>query len=300
VRYLGLDIDFAAPRGEPSLSPADSVAWRVFKNPVALYIGGVTAVLLELAEPRVRTGVWEHTNFRDAPVRRMRRTGIAAMVTVYAARSQAEAMIERVARMHGRVEGTTPCGQAYSANDPELLTWVHATASYGFLSAYDRFADPLDLAEQNRFYSESSRAAALYGADAPPRSVAQRESLFEAMHPRLEASAIIGDFLEIAARAPALPFPFTTLQRPLIRASIHLLPEPVRARLELADTLSESEALRIRQAARVFERIAVPMSPPVQACRRLGLSTDLLYRSRRRRAVRALAASIMPAKRSKM
>jgi len=288
VRYLGLDIDFAAPRGEPSLSPADSVAWRAFKNPVALYIGGVTAVLLELAEPRVRTGVWEHTNFRDAPVRRMRRTGIAAMVTVYAARSQAEAMIERVARMHGRVEGTTPCGQAYSANDPELLTWVHATASYGFLSAYDRFADPLDLAEQNRFYSESSRAAALYGADAPPRSVAQRESLFEAMHPRL------------AARAPALPFPCPTRQRPLIRASIHLLPEPVRARLELADTLSESEALRIRQAARVFERIAVPMSPPVQACRRLGLSTDLLYRSRRRRAVRALAASIMPAKRSKM
>jgi uncharacterized protein (DUF2236 family) len=35
----------------------------VFKNPLSLFIGGVTAVIMELAEPRVRTGVWEHTTF---------------------------------------------------------------------------------------------------------------------------------------------------------------------------------------------------------------------------------------------
>jgi uncharacterized protein (DUF2236 family) len=42
----------------------DSVSWSVFKNPVSLFIGGVTAVIMELADPRVRTGVWEHTSFR--------------------------------------------------------------------------------------------------------------------------------------------------------------------------------------------------------------------------------------------
>ena len=50
-------------------------------------------MILELAEPRVRSGVWDHTSFRTDPVTRLRRTGLAAMVTVYAPRETAEAMI---------------------------------------------------------------------------------------------------------------------------------------------------------------------------------------------------------------
>ena len=79
----GQPVDFTVPAGEPALTAPDSVSWQVFKNPIALFVGGVTAVLLELAEPRVRTGVWEHTTFRTDPIPRMRRTGLAAMVTVY-------------------------------------------------------------------------------------------------------------------------------------------------------------------------------------------------------------------------
>jgi len=94
----------------------------VFKNPLSLFIGGVAAVIMELAEPRVRTGVWEHTTFRIDPFRRLRRTGLAAMVTIYAARGAAEAMIARVRRMHDSVAGSTPAGKVYRANDPELHT----------------------------------------------------------------------------------------------------------------------------------------------------------------------------------
>ena len=83
LRPEGLpEIDFAEPAGEPALVPADSVSWQVFKNPVSLFIGGVAAVILELAEPRVRAGVWDHTSFRTDPVPRLQRTGLAAMVTV--------------------------------------------------------------------------------------------------------------------------------------------------------------------------------------------------------------------------
>jgi len=125
-------VDFSRPAGEPALVSPDSVSWRVFKNPVSLFIGGVTAVIMELAEPRVRTGVWEHTTFRADPIRRLRRTGLAAMVTVYGARSTAEGMISGVRRVHDRITGITPSGEAYCANDPELLNWVHGTAAYGF------------------------------------------------------------------------------------------------------------------------------------------------------------------------
>jgi uncharacterized protein (DUF2236 family) len=47
---------FLHPRGEPALVAADSISWTVFKNPLALFIGGVIAVVLELAEPRMRSG----------------------------------------------------------------------------------------------------------------------------------------------------------------------------------------------------------------------------------------------------
>jgi uncharacterized protein (DUF2236 family) len=59
--------DFTRPAREPALVPADSVSWQIFKNPLALFVGGVAAVILELADPAVRTGVWEHTDFRRDP-----------------------------------------------------------------------------------------------------------------------------------------------------------------------------------------------------------------------------------------
>jgi uncharacterized protein (DUF2236 family) len=123
-------VDFSRPTGEAALVSPASVSWRVFKNSLSLFIGGVTAVVMELAEPRVSAGVWDHTNFRGDPIRRLRRTGFAAMVTIYGARSTAEAMIARVRRMHDMVAGTTPSGEAYCANNLELLNWVQATAYF--------------------------------------------------------------------------------------------------------------------------------------------------------------------------
>jgi uncharacterized protein (DUF2236 family) len=68
-------IDFSRPKGEPALIPSGSISWRIFKNPVAVFIGGVTAVLLEFAEPRVRDGVWQHSTFRTDPLNRLRADG---------------------------------------------------------------------------------------------------------------------------------------------------------------------------------------------------------------------------------
>jgi uncharacterized protein (DUF2236 family) len=120
--------DFLQPTGEAALVSPDSLSWRVFKNPLSLFVGGVAAVIMELAEPRVGTGVWEHTTFRINPIGRLQRTGFAAMITIYGARSTAEAMIERVRRVHDRVAGSTPAGKR--ANDPELLNWVQSTAAF--------------------------------------------------------------------------------------------------------------------------------------------------------------------------
>ncbi|HEY4165615.1 MAG TPA: oxygenase MpaB family protein, partial [Reyranella sp.] len=182
---------FVEPAGEAALTPSNGVSWRIFKNPVTLFIGGVAAVILELAEPAVRTGVWEHTDFRRDPIRRLERTGLAAMVTVYAARSVAEPMIAHVVRMHDEIEGVTPAGEPYRANDPKLLRWVQATAAYGFIEAYRRYARTLPPVEIDHAYAEGAPAAALYGAHGAPRSDAERQALFDSMRGRLEASPIL-------------------------------------------------------------------------------------------------------------
>src|SRR5947209_8259192 len=120
---------FLQPPGEPALMAADSVSWRVFKNPLAVYVGGVAGVLLQLAEPRVGSGVWQYTSFRERPMDRVRRTAHAAMLTVYGPRSRAESMIAGVNRMHSRVRGTARNGRAFRADDPELLEGVVATSA---------------------------------------------------------------------------------------------------------------------------------------------------------------------------
>ncbi len=258
------------------MSP-DSVSWRVFKNPLSLFIGGVAAVIMELAEPRVRTGVWEHTTFRIDPIRRLRRTGLAAMVTIYGARGTAEAMIARIRRMHDRIAGSTPAGKAYRANDPELLNWVQGTAAYGFLQAYHAYVRPLSDLERDRYYAEGTLAASLYGASAPT-SEAALEMRFEAMANQLERSDILFEFLAIMRSAPILPLPLRPLQPLLIRAAIDLTPHWLRTIVGLTDHgLNAWEAAVVRQIGAFADRLVLETNPAVQACRRMRLSANYLY-----------------------
>jgi uncharacterized protein (DUF2236 family) len=271
-------IDFSRPIGEAALVSPDSVSWRVFKNPVSVFIGGITAVILELAEPRVRTGVWEHTTFRVSPIQRLRKTGLAAMLTIYGARGAAEAMIARVRRMHGGVAGTTPSGDPYCANEPELLNWVHATAAYGFLQAYHTYVQPLSLPERDRYYAEGVPVAGLYGANRAPETEAEIEVLFSATRDHLEQSDIVFEFLTIMRSAPILPLLFRPMQYLLVRAAVDLTPRWARTILGLnGQGLRFWEAEPIRQAAAFADRLVLECHPAVQACRRLRLPADYLY-----------------------
>lgn len=272
----GWHVDFAAPPGEPALVPPDSVSWRVFKNPVTLFIGGVAAVILELAEPRVRAGVWNHTNFRTDPVTRLRRTGLAAMVTVYGARSVAEAMIAGINRRHARIEGVTPEGERYHAADPELLSWVQATAAFGFLEAYAVYVRPVSAGCRDAYYAEGREAARLYGAHGAPASQAELDATFAAMRERLQPSDVLAEFLAIMQTASIVPRVLRPVQLLFIRAAIDIVPNDIAARLGLGHGLRRWEIPMVRTAATLADRLQLASSPAALACRRLGLPEDYL------------------------
>lgn len=267
----GMAFDFSRPAGEPALAPHDGVAWQVFANPVALFIGGVAAVLLELSEPSVRSGVWEHSGFARDPVMRLRRTGFAAMMTVYGPRSAAEELIARVVRMHGQIRGQTPDGVPYRADDPRLLDWVQATATFGFAEAYHRYVRPLSVLEKDAVFAEGEPAARLYGATGAPRSWAEWETLLGAAAPGLEGSGILADFIRIVGAAPLVPPPLRALQRLLVRAAIQIVPEPVRSLPQLRRRgLRPGEAALVCALARTSALLPLGDTPPLQAARRLG------------------------------
>jgi uncharacterized protein (DUF2236 family) len=275
----GRGTDFARPLREQALVAADSISWRVLKNPVALFVGGTAAVILELAEPAVRAGVWEHSSFRTNPLTRLRRTGLAAMITVYGARSIAEPMIARVVRMHESIRGTTAAGVSYSASDPLLLSWVHATAAFGFAEAYHRYVEPLSLNNFDEFYREGAPVSRLYGALESPQSIAQMRALFESMRSRLSPSPIIFEFLRIMRETAAFPRPLRWLQPTLLRAAVELIPEPLRETLGLSEYhgLRGHERRLPKWAGACADRIVLPASPAVQSCLRLGLPMNYLY-----------------------
>lgn len=277
----GYAIDYLYPAGEPSLVPPGSPQWRVFKNPVALAIGGVAAVLLEFADPRIRSGVWDHSTYKADPIGRSRRTGAAAMVGVFGPASTARRVIGGVNRMHRKVVGHTPAGEGYRALDPELLDWVSATASYGFLEAYHRFVTPLSEDERLRYYCDGEAVVRLYGVEDPVRSDGEFFAMLDRLMPRFEPHPIVLEFLDIIMSgrgAPAIP---RTLHRALAHAAVSLLPSAVRERLELGPDfdLKRHEAAKLRVAGKLADLIPIPGSPPWHAAQRQGLPANLCWRT---------------------
>jgi uncharacterized protein (DUF2236 family) len=264
--------DFLEPCGEAGLMALDSVSCRIFANPVAMLVGGVTAVLLELAEPRVRTGVWEHTTFRQEPMLRLQRTAYAAMLTAFGPRSRTETMIGHVNRGHARIAGSTPAGQPYRASDGDLLAWVQATSAYGFAQGYALCVRPLPEAELDRFYRENQASARLYGVAAAPATHAAVLELFEHMRPRLEPSAIVFEFLDIMQRLPMLPAVGRPLQRLCVRAAVQCLPEWTRERLGLVGAgwaVAGWQWALLRALGRGADHLSHPALPAMLARRRL-------------------------------
>ena len=88
------------------------------------------------------------------------------------------------------------------------------------------------------------------------------------------------EFLAIMRRTPALPAPLRPLQSVLIRAAIAILPAWARDVLVLdsAWRLRPWEAALVRFLGAVSDRVVVKSALSVQACVRMGLPADYLYR----------------------
>lgn len=257
ARILGLTsgagaprVDFRNPPGDPGLFGPQSACWRVHSDFTSMLVGGVSALLLQSLHPLALAGVWDHSNFRQDLLGRLRRTSAFVAGTTYAARADAERLIARVRGIHARVVGTAPDGRPYAAGDPALLTWVHVAEVSSFLAAYRRYVEPgMDLADQDRYYGEVAVLAEKLGATTVPRSARAVAEYFRALRPQLEYSGRAREIHRIlmGARAPSLAAaPFGRMFR---LAGVDLLPDWAQAMMGL-DRGAGVRALFVRPAVR--------------------------------------------------
>ena len=266
----GMQIDFTQPKGAKALAPENGISWEIFANPVALYIGGITAVILELTEPSIGSGVWDHSNFKTDPFARLQRTGYAAMVTVYAPRDIAKKMIAHVVKMHDHVRGININGEEYYANDPQLLDWVQSTAVFGFTQAYSTFVRQLSTNEYDLAFQEAQASAHLYGAKNLPQSWQEWQFLLENTIPNLRESYILEEFIQIMLYADILPKQLKWLQKIFVKAAIEITPEPIRSLPQLKDfKLSFFEKCFFRIIAKLNCWIPLSFLSPAQAKQRM-------------------------------
>jgi len=212
-----------------ALIPRGSVAWRVHGDVTTMMIGGISGLLLQMLHTEALAGVWDHSNFREDMLGRLRRTARFIATTTYGERSDAEAMIAKVRSIHAQVQGVLPDGRIYSADDPRLLAWVHVAGEISFLDAWIQFAEPdMNMADQDRFFRDVAPVAEKLGADPIPESRAEAEALIESFRPELhsnERTRIVRDYI---LRPPGTGLAALPVQQMLSRAAVDLLPDWAR------------------------------------------------------------------------
>jgi uncharacterized protein (DUF2236 family) len=232
-------------------------------------LGGGRALLLQIAHPLVAAGVAEHSRFREDPWKRLEGTMNTVWAVVFGSRARADREIARVRSMHRRVRGTLaepmgpfPAGTRYSALDPELLLWVHATLVDSAIVVHSQWVRPLTESEQRSYYEEMKTVARLFGTPAGviPPTLDDFRDYFRRM---LDGEEIVvtETAREIAHAVLNPPLPF--VMRPamdvvkLVTASLL----PARLRRDYGLAWDPVRAATIAGSRAFTRRIAMPLLP---------------------------------------
>jgi uncharacterized protein (DUF2236 family) len=259
----------------------DSLVRRLGNSPVTPFLGGGAAVLLQVAHPLVASGVVDHSGYDQDLWRRLVGTLRALYLITFGDREEARRAGERVRAVHKRVRGRTtaplgpfPAGTRYSAADPDLMLWVHATLVYSSLAAYERFVQPLTGDERERYHDEMSLVARLFGTPASvlPRSYGEFVAYWGTQL-RSEAITVTEPARTVAdvILAAPLPAPLRLLVPAHRLATAHILPPRLRDEYDLRWTPLHEVALPVAGAG-----VRYGTAPILSLVARLpGLSTKL-------------------------
>jgi uncharacterized protein (DUF2236 family) len=234
----------------------------------SMFVGGISALLLQSLHPLAMAAVAQHSDYQGDPWGRLQRTSYFLAVTTFGRTEDAMAAIARVRAVHARVTGTAADGRPYAASDPHLLTWVHIAEADSFLRAHSRFGvQPLDQAGRDGYVADLARIGAALGVPDPPQTEAELADRISRYRAELIATPEARDAARFLLRNPPLPAVARAPYGVLAAAAVSLLPGWARRPLRLP-RLPVTETVLVRPAGHAMVRAirwATSAPPSAQA-----------------------------------
>jgi uncharacterized protein (DUF2236 family) len=249
-----------SPGPQVGIFGPDSANWKVNRES-ALFLAAGRAALLQLAHPWVAAAIHQHSHTLNNAIRRFHNTFRLMFTMSFGSLDEALAAAKRLHHMHEGIRGVLPeaaarfsTGSSYHANEVEALVWVYATLTDSSLLAYNLALPSLSASEQEQYYAENRRAAALFGI--PPEKMPpdlagfhsyMQFALASDMLGASETARVLAHQLQDGAGMPIRPpFWFRAL-------TLHLLPP--RFRDEFGFRYGDSECKGAERALRWIRRI---------------------------------------------
>jgi len=259
---------------------SDSISRRINAERLVL-LGWGRAILLQLAHPLIAAGVYDHSGFRAttwAAATRLYHTVHAMLALTFGSDVERERALGGIRTIHQRVHGHLPtgagrfpAGTAYSAEDPDLVLWVHATLLESVPMAYELLVRPLTTADRDAYCAEAAPVAVELRArrDEVPRTWEAARAYLDRMY--ASGDLVVSDQARELARAVLSPAaawiaaPATWTNR---MVTTGLLPAPIREQYGLTWTRRHQRTFdalipTLRSARRMLPR-AVALWPESQ------------------------------------
>lgn len=207
---------------------------RAVHGDAAMFVGGLTALLMQSLHPLAMAAVAGHSGYRGDPWGRLQRTSTFLAETTFGAAEDAQRAVDRVRAIHERIRGRAADGTAYRASDPHLLGWVHVAEVDSFLRAYQRYgAERLDSDVADGYIADSARVATALGVVDAPRDRAELADRLAAYRPELRSTEAARDTARFLLLTPPLPLAARPPYAVLAAAAVALLPRWARRPLRL-------------------------------------------------------------------
>lgn len=261
-------VRFRGMAGAGGFTPQSPI-WRISRE-WALMLGGGRALLLQAAHPLALAGVMEHSDYERDVWGRLRSTMTYVWGVVYGTEEEADRLRRRVQLMHERVNGTLPrqmgpfpAGTPYSAEDPDLLLWVHSTLVDTALLMYRTYVGPLSMDEIEGFWQDHRKLIEFIGVPASeiPESYADFHAYWRTMIDS-DVICVTPEAIELA-RATVMRPPLPSVARPVWEAvnfiSAGFLPAKLRRGYGL--TWTPAHRALLAGSAQYVRRAVVPLLP---------------------------------------
>jgi len=219
-----------SPPKDDGLFGPGSVSWRIASSPIMAVVATASA-LYQMLHPRVMRMIDQASSFKTNPKLRAELTGEYTFTVTFGDTEQAETAGAALRYIHSMMKATDPqTGQAYQADEPDLLMWVHCTLTRMALEAADRWGPQLTAAEHDQYVTEQKAAARLVGIDPgkTPGTVAELDAYLQSMRPWMAFVIEAQWFRDMMVSTGPIPNLQGLVMRWIQQAAVGLLPADAR------------------------------------------------------------------------